>query len=99
MSRPKSPPLSVNEAYELQPGDKNNPVWVNALTGKVVSIVPARAGAASIWKVMLENSGGGRKLILTYWDEPRNFGPGDVIEIDGTGARRTEFKGEQGVSL
>lgn len=97
MPRPQNPPLSINEAYELQPGDKNNPVWVNGLIGVVISITPKKAGAATIYNALLENVGGGRRLSAVYWDEPR-FGVGDTIEIAGTGARRTEFQGEQSVS-
>lgn len=98
MARKENPPLSVNEAYELAPGDKDNPVWVDGLRGEVVSITPKRLGAASTFSVVLMNEGGGRRLSVTYWDEPR-FGVGDTIEVSGTGARRTEYKGDHSVSL
>lgn len=98
MPRPKSPPLSINQAYELSPGTKDTPVWVNGLVGVVTNIQETRAGAADIWKVTLQNEGGGRSITAIFWDPPR-FDTGDVIEISGNGARRAEFKGEQQVSL
>lgn len=97
MSRKESPPLSINQAYELSPGDKNNPVWVNNVQGVVLSIKTGRMGAADTWPVVLGNDGGGRSLEVVFWQEPR-FAKGDLLSLDG-GCRRTEFKGVQSISV
>lgn len=97
MPRKESPPLSINECYELSPGDKNNPVWVNNVHGVVLSIKTGRMGAADTWPVVLGNDGGGRSLEVVFWQEPR-FAKGDLISLDG-GCRRTEFKGVQSISV
>lgn len=99
MPRKESLPLSINEAFELSPGDKNNPVWVNGLIGLVLSITPKRMGAADTWAVVLGNVGGGRSLEVTFWEVAPKFAKGDTIEITGTGTRRTEYKGVQSVSM
>lgn len=97
MTRKASPPTSINEAYELQPGDKNNPVWVNNVQGVVLSIKTGRMGAADTWPVVLGNDGGGRSLEVMFWKEP-TFATGDLISMDG-GLRRSEFKGVQSISV
>ena len=90
--------MSVNEAFELRAGDKDNPVWVNEVRGEVLAIVPGRAGAAQIWNVKLGNEGGGRSINVALWNAPTNFAVGDVIEVGGTGNRRTAFKGEESIT-
>lgn len=91
--------LSVAEAFELDPGDKDNPVWINSGLLAVVRSIEPKEGVAGKrrWVVMLGDQTSEAELQAAFFAAPK-FAIGDLIELEGA-LRRTEFNGVAQITI
>jgi hypothetical protein len=96
----KSRSLSVEEAVELPAGDAENPSWVAGCKGLAGPIVQKQSKQGkAFWNVtILDAVNPGITIALSMFTAPK-FASGDLIEITGSGLRRTEYNGKAQLSL
>lgn len=92
--------LSVAEVYEMEPGTKDEAVWINpGLTGVLTVIKRARSKKGQpMFICTLQDLTGSAEISMTLFDQCE-FNEGDVVEVFGKGLRRSEFDGLQQISL
>lgn len=96
---PSEKPLSVAEVFELQPGDENNPTWINPGMQAVVRSItnkPTRFGKPK-WDVVFADETGSATVETALFAAPK-FSEGMVVVLEG-GMRRTEYNGKAQVAL
>lgn len=92
-------PLSVAEVFELQPGDENNPTWINPGMIAVVRSVERVMGknGKPRWPVVFADQTGSATVEAAFFSAPK-FSEGDLVQLEG-GLRRTEYNGKAQVSI
>ena len=92
--------MSVAEAVELPAGDAENPSWVEGCKGLAGPIVQKQSKQGkSFWALsILDAVNPGITIALTMFTAPK-FAPGDLIEITGSGLRRTDYNGKAQLAL
>lgn len=87
--------LSVAEVCELQPGDDQNATWINpGFTGVVRTITKKTKKAGGFfWPCVIADTTGSATIEVSFFQAPK-FSEGDVIELSGSGLRRTEYNGK-----
>lgn len=99
MSNTESP-LTVAQALELKAGNEENATWINqGVTGVVRNLTPQKMKSGkTYWKVVLADQVGSATLEVSFFNAPR-FGEGAIIEMVGSGIRRTEYNGKQQIAI
>lgn len=99
MSQQNDKPLSVAEVFELQPGDDDNPTWINPGMIAVVQSVERKMGknGKPRWPVVFADQTGSATVESAFFSAPK-FSEGDVVQLEG-GLRRTEYNGKAQVSI
>lgn len=92
------PPATIYDLLQLQAGDKDNPTWVNDEFEAVVSDI--KAGQKSNSCKLSDPHNPGVSITAVFWDQ-RDLSRfnGCVCHFAGQGMKRTEYKGEQQVSM
>jgi hypothetical protein len=92
--------LSIAEVYEMTPGDKDSPVWVDEFTG-VVNSIEQKQGKESgkkFWTCVIGDLTSPAEIQMSVFTAPK-FSEGDVIEVTGQGMRRTEYNSTAQVTI
>lgn len=96
----KTPSLTVAELLEMSPGDRDDPTWINDDFEAVLSNVKQGRGKAPD-KAKLADPHNPRVSITGNFFGGRDLGryEGQVCHFSGKGMTRTEYKGEQQVTI
>lgn len=93
MSRDE-PMLTLAEVCEMQPGDKDNPAWINpGFCATVATITKKPTKTGSMWVCELTDPDSGAQAKMAVFTAPK-FSAGALIEVSGQGMRRDEFRGK-----
>lgn len=92
------PPATIYDLLQLQAGDKDNATWVNDEFEAVVSDI--KNGQKSNSCRLSDPHNPGVQITAVFWDQ-RDLSRfnGCVCHFAGQGMKRTEYKGEQQVSM
>lgn len=95
----KKDTITIGEILEMQPGDKNNPSWVNGEFEAVCSDVKEPNGKGPATMVLQDPHNPGIAIVGNFFggaDYSRYAGK--VCHFSGQGITRTEYKGTQGIT-
>jgi hypothetical protein len=86
--------LTLAEVCEMQPGDQDNPAWINPGFTATVDRIKERATkrGGTMWVCTLADPDSGATAEMAVFTAPR-FHEGDLIEVSGNGMKREEFNG------
>ncbi len=92
------PPATIYDLLQLQAGDKDNATWINDEFEAVVSDI--KSGQKSNSCKLSDPHNPGVSITAVFWDQ-RDLSRfnGCVCHFAGQGMKRTEYKGEQQVSM
>jgi hypothetical protein len=87
--------LTLAQVCEMQPGDQDNPAWINpGFTATVDTIEQKKtAKGNSMWVCALSDPDNGARAEMALFTAPK-FSASDSIEVTGNGMKRDEFKGK-----
>jgi hypothetical protein len=90
-------PLTVTQLLAIQPGDRENPSWVNgSFTGKIQYAkgqVGKKPGSAQMV------GGDGQAIEVTIWGHNPTGWNGNQILVSGKGIQRGDYNGKQNVTI
>lgn len=90
-------PITVSQLLAIQPGDRENPSWVNgSFTGKVQYAKGQDGKKPGSGQLI---GGDGSSIELTIWGHNPNGWNGNQILVSGKGIQRGEYRGKQNVVI